>query len=123
MQILNKFWTGCKSVFYWIKANSGILLLSVGLLGVMLIVFFCQRRSLRALRIELAVLKTKLKLEKLAVEKDIAVQNISQLKEKDKEIRDRLGKIEVDLKKDLPDDMSEEEIVTQFTVLGLLKKD
>ena len=123
MKTLSKFWAGGKKVCCWIKANSGILLLSGSLLSVTLIVFFCQRRTLRALRIELAILKTKLKLEKLAVEKDIAVQNIAALKEKDKEIRDRLLKFEADLKNELPDDMSEEEIVNSFKVLGLLKKD
>jgi hypothetical protein len=74
------------------------------------------------LRIELSILKTKLKLEKLAVENNIAVQNIADLKEKDKAIRDQLLKIEADLKQELPDDMSEEEIVKNFQALGLLKK-
>lgn len=116
-----KLWTGLKKAFVWIKANSAILLLTAALLSVSLIIFFCQRKSIRQLQIELAILKTQLKLQKLAVEKDIKIQNIIELKDKDKELREKLVKIEEDLKKELPDDMTEDEIVQKFKELGLLK--
>jgi len=115
-------WETCKKVFFWIKANSSILLLSAGLLSISLIIFFCQRRQLRQLQIELALLKTQMKLQKLAFEKDVQIQNIAVLKEKDKELREKLAAIEEDLKKELPDDMTEEEILKNFKELGLLKR-
>lgn len=118
MGSLSKFWGGCKKTFAWIKTNAAILLLSFGLIAVSVIIFCCQRRSMKALKIELALLKTQLKLEKLAVEKDVKVQQLADLKKQDKELNDALDKIKEDLTHELSPDMTEEEIAEQFKALG-----
>jgi Tfp pilus assembly protein PilN len=120
---LSKFWGSCKKVFAWIKSNAAVLLLSFSIVAVALVVFFVERKKIKELQIELALLKTQIKLQKLATEKEIKVQQLAELKKQDKELQNRITKIETDLQNDLPAGMTEEEIASVFKELGLLKKD
>ncbi len=122
MTSLSKFWDNIKKVFAWIKVHSSVILLSLSLIIVSTIIFFCQRKRLKELQIELSILKTQVKLAKLAAEKAVKVQQLAELKEQDADLQKQLAKIEEDLKQELPSDMSEEDIVSMFKELGLLTK-
>lgn len=119
---LKAFWAATKRVFAWIKANAAILLLSVGLLTISILIFCYDRRKIKELQLELNILKTKLKLEKLAVENAVEVEKLDELKEQDKKLQEQVQKIKEDLKQTLPEDMSEEEIAKMFAELGLRSK-
>lgn len=119
--MLPKFWNKLKNCVNWIKTHSSIILLSFGLILLSSLIFFYQQRKIKQLQIELAILKAKLKLERLALENETSVNTIADLKEKDKKIEEELKKIEESLKIDLPDDMTEEDIIKKFKELGLYK--
>jgi len=99
-------------VYTWTKVNSKWVLLSSVVLLLVFLIFWWGRKNkkIRSLENALAILKSRVKLERLAVKHGILVEELDKLKEKDFQLKQELYEIELNLNKKLSEDMTLEEI-------------
>jgi hypothetical protein len=110
-----------KRIIKWIGNNLKIflLILSIILVTVFILWWGWKNRKIRALQNKLAILNARLKIERLEIKYDIDMEELKKLKEKDKDIKDDIDKIETSLEKKLKPDMTADEIIAKFKEIGI----
>lgn len=104
-----------KKAWAWLGMNGKWVLLILGsaLVAIIGIGYYRNKRKIQKLKNEIYILQSKLKIEKLSVQHDIAIEELIKLKEKEGPIREELEKIETKLKEKIPD-MTIEELAKKF---------
>ena len=104
-----------KKAWAWLELNGKWVLLVGGsvILAIIGIGWFRNKKKIQDLKNEVYILKSKIKIEKLAVKHDIAVKKLMELKEREGPIKEELEKIEKQLNEKLPD-MTIEELAKRF---------
>jgi len=102
--------------YNWTKINSKWVLLSSVILLLMFLIFWWGRKNkkIRSLENALAILQSRVKLERLAVKHDVLVEDLEKLKEKDYDLKQALYEIELKLQKKLGDDLTLAEIAEKL---------
>lgn len=105
----------------WIVANSKWVLLGGLAAGIVFLIILWGRKNnrIRTLQHQLAVLKAKIKLEKLSVKHDVLVEELANLKEEDAVLQAEIEAIKVELENKLVEDMTLEEVAEKLRELSL----
>jgi len=107
--------------FKWIKVNVKWVLL--GLVSILLFVvcfsWYRKNRLIRKLKNEILILQAKVKLERLAVEHDVLVEKLKEIRKENAFIETGIQVIEESLQKKLESDMTADEIIAAFKKTGL----
>lgn len=105
----------------WIKRNFKWVLSIAGTLILFILLFswYSKNKKIRKLQNELAILRAKVKLERLAVKYDVLEEDLVGLKAEDAAVSADLKKIEESLNTSLAPDMTAAEIVAKFKEIGL----
>jgi hypothetical protein len=96
-----------------------LLILSIVLVAIFILWWGWKNRKIRALQNKLAILNAKLNVERLEVKYDLEIAELRKLKEKEKNIRDDIDKIEKSLETKLKPDMTADEIIAKFKEIGI----
>jgi len=96
-----------------------LLILSIIFVTVFILWWGWKNRKIRALQNRLAILTARLNIERLEIKYDLDMQELKRLKEKEKDIRDDIDKIERSLEKKLKPDMTADEIIAKFKEIGI----
>lgn len=104
-----------KKAWGWLGVNGKWVLLVLGsaLVAIIGIGYYRNKKKIQKLKNEIYILQSKLKIEKLSVKHDIAVEELVKLKEKEGPIKEALEKIEKKLNEKVPD-MTIEELAKKF---------
>jgi hypothetical protein len=105
--------------FNWIRINIKFILSFSLLILTFALIFIFQNKKIKDLKIEMLLLITKCKIEKIAAENNILIKELPKLKEKDQGIKEKIEKIESSLKEKLEENMSLEETLEKFRIVGL----
>lgn len=105
----------------WIKRNFKWVLSIAGtvILFILLFSWYSKNKKIRKLENELAILRAKVKLERLSVKYDVLEENLTTLKEEDAAVSADMKKIEDSLTISLSPDMTAAEIAAKFKEIGL----
>jgi hypothetical protein len=78
-----------------------------------------KNRKIRGLKNKLATLQAKLQIQKLVGKYDATIDDLKELREKDKKVQKEIVAIEKSLEKKLKPDMTADEIVAEFKKIGI----
>lgn len=117
---LTSFFSSIKRAFVWIKLNIKWIALILCLIFVSVLLLIARNRGKKidSLLTELATLKAKIQIEKLAAKNDVLVEDLGALKEKDEKMRKEIEKIEASLSSSLGN-LSAKEIAEKFKEIGI----
>lgn len=109
-----------KNALNWIKLNYKWLLLgAISVLFTILVIGWGRKnKKIRELQEQLAILKTKLQLERLTAKHDMLKEKLESLREQDETLTEELEDITF-LSEELSETMTAEEISNKFNELGL----
>jgi len=104
-----------KKAWAWLGMNGKWILLVLGsaLIAFIGIGWYRNKKKIQELKNQVYILQAKLKIEKLSVKYDIAIEELVKLKEKEGPIKEALEKIEKKLNEKVPD-MTIEELAEKF---------
>lgn len=116
-------WSKVKKFFRWIKAHAEWILLAIVTIFIVIIcvVWHKKTKLIESLQNDLAILKAKLNIEKIAVKNELLIQDLKDVRKKDAEVQKELDAIEKDLEIRLSNNMSTEEISEAFNKLPKIK--
>jgi predicted Holliday junction resolvase-like endonuclease len=108
-------------VLSWLKLNiKWLLFILVFILFTIFILWLASKnKKIKSLENQLAVMQAKLKIERLSLQYDTTMVELSKLKEKDEKVKLELEEIAKSLKETIGDSMTVEEIQAKFKELGL----
>lgn len=110
-----------KKYLNWISANFKLVL--TALLIIILIIFVLwwgrKNKKIKDLENSLAMLQAKLRLQKLAVKKDIAVAELKELRKEDKTVDAKIEEIKKSLATSVESSMTAEEIAAAFREMDI----
>jgi len=89
------------------------------LLFVFLASWYSKNKKIRKLEHELALLRAKVQLEKLAFQYETTVKELNHLKEKDEDIKKKIDAVEKSLTEKLSPDLTMDEIIEKFRSIGI----
>ena len=113
-----------KKVWEWIKSNIKIVF-SVIISVVLFVVAFSwyrKNKTIRRLELQLSLIRAKHKIDRIIIKYETNVQELNELRKKDKALDTEISKIENELKKKLDSDMTAEEIAQKFREIGVIPK-
>lgn len=110
-----------KKIKNWITHNSKLVIFFI--MSFFFIVFVLwwgyKNKKINSMRNQIAILESKLKLEKLAMKYDINLSEIKAITAKEKEVEKEINKIKTELNIKLSSSMSVEEIAQTFKEIGV----
>lgn len=117
---LTTFFSSIKKALVWIKLNIKWIALILCLVFVSVLLLVARKRGKKVdfLLTELATLRAKIQIEKLAAKNDVLVEDLKEIKEKDESVRKEIEKIEITLVGSL-ENLSTKEIAEKFKELGI----
>lgn len=109
-----------KKVWEWVKINFRWVLFGLASLALLVLCIWVssKNRKVRQLETDLAIMKAKLQVDSLAQSYAVATAELATLRKTEKELREKLEKIEVSLRDKLKEDMTTDEILAKFKELG-----
>jgi hypothetical protein len=113
--------TKMKKFLSWLGNNFKLVLITLLILIFTLFTLWWGRKNRKIKRLEnnLAILQGKLRLQRLALKKEVAVTELKNLEQQDKELARQIDDIKLSVHRSVKDDLTVDELAELFRGMGL----
>jgi hypothetical protein len=113
--------TNMQKFLSWLGNNFKLVLTTLLILIFTLFILWWGRKNRKIKRLEsnLAILQGKLRLQRLAIKKEVAVTELKKLEQQDKELARQIDDIKLSVNRSVQDDLTVDELAELFRGMGL----